>query len=117
LAIIESARSMPLRLTRLLLVLLLVSGQVGGWLHAIGHYAAGPAVVDVHGGSDVPDSDTDKAPCLLCLSYAALAVALLSGGMVFVLGGLSFGRPAAVRRSPTYSRSYARSARGPPVLS
>jgi hypothetical protein len=108
---------MSLRLVRLLLVLLLVFGQVGGWLHALGHYADGPVAADLHGDGDAPDHESDDAPCLVCLGYAALAVALLSGGLILASGASSFRLSSFDRRHPRSGRHYARSARGPPLFS
>ena len=108
---------MSLRLSRLLLVILLVVGQVGGWLHAVGHYADGPVATDLHGDGDSSDGEFGEAPCLVCLSYAALALALLPAGLFLATCFSSFRRPLFEHRDRRTCRVCIRRARGPPAYS
>lgn len=112
---------MSLRLSRVLLVALLVFGQVGGWLHGLTHFAA-PAVAsgfESSAGGNAPAAPADASDdvCLVCLTAAALGLAVVSSALVFALAGLSFALPAAFRRLSRARRGFARSARGPPVFS
>lgn len=114
---------MPLRIAHLLLVLLLLLGQVGGWLHELSHHVApvAPAQNVQQVAADFPDQsdddDGDRDHCLLCLSFAALSLALLSTLAALALPSLRLARPAGARLLRSASRWLAYSARGPPRLS
>lgn len=128
---------MSSRLVHLLLIALLLFGQVGGWLHELSHFAGSPGnagdpgsqVRSIPGQATAvdgsatnrgnqpagPDDPTDQQ-CLLCLTFAALALALPGVALALALLALRFALPAgAVLLTPALRR-FAHQARGPPVL-
>ena len=115
---------MSSRVVHLLLVAVLLLGQVGGWQHELSHHLGVPgqgATIDgkaTENGSNPasPDDPADRQ-CLLCLSFAALALALPGALAAVALLALRFALPAgALRLAPAFPR-FAHCARGPPVLS
>jgi hypothetical protein len=116
---------MSQRLLRYLFVVLLLVGQVGSWLHEWSHLAAAHPL---HDTLQVVDSATDSQPgqgeadggdgqCLLCLSYAVLALALLPGLLVLALRSVASPLPGTALRLALVFRWLAFPARGPPRLS
>ena len=114
------------RLPHVLLVALLLLGQIGGWLHELSHHAGGSEsgllteFVDRqakgNSGSSLPDDDSDRR-CLLCSTFAVLA--LVFPCLVLALGllALQFSLPCAARQFTLALRPRAHSARGPPLFS
>lgn len=113
---------MTSRLVHLLLVALFLLGQVDGWLHEMSHHvghASQPATFEagVSGGGN-PAAPTDPIDqCLVCLTIAALVVALPTGVMALALLALRFAMPAGAMLLPVAIHRFAHRARGPPAVS
>lgn len=111
------------RLAHLLLVAVLLLGQFGGYLHETLHHAGvsgQPVTFDASmtGTGSNPASPVDSADhCLLCLSFAALGIALPGLALVLALLTLRFALPASAVLLPAAFRRLANQARGPPVFS
>lgn len=111
---------MPSRIAHLLFVCLLLIGQVGGWLHELSHHAVPVASVQMQSVSDLPeqgDNDGDRDDCLLCLSYAALSLALLAAIFAFLPSPRRFALPAGALLRALAGHGPAHLARGPPRFS
>lgn len=114
------------RFVHLLLIALLLLGQVGGWLHEMSHYAdrQGNVMVvpvatgDLSGGdeSPLPAADGDRQ-CLLCLSFAALALVLPGLLFALFLPALPSVVPAGAQWCPAMAARWGLAARGPPARS
>lgn len=112
------------RLAYLLVAALLLVGQAGGWLHEWSHHAAGPGPVlslavpagEPASGPAAPDDPADRQ-CLVCVGYAALALALPGLVLALVLLASRFALPAGAVLRPTSAHRAAHRARGPPARS
>lgn len=113
------------RFVHLLLIAVLLLGQVGGWLHEMSHYdrqdnvmVVAVAAGDLAGGdeSPLPAADGDRQ-CLLCLSFAALALVLPGLLFALFLPALPSIVPADARWRPAMAGRWGFAARGPPARS
>jgi hypothetical protein len=114
--------AMSFRARRYLLIVLLLLGQAGMWLHGLSHHIE-PATATMSSDIEVVSGHTPNDPeegadaCLICLAAAAFGLALLSVGLAFAVPVLGFARPVSFFRRLVVRRDWSRSARGPPKFS
>lgn len=105
--------------------LLLVCGQLGGWLHLASHHSGeNNVVVSVSAGFQVPDAlaspdahSDEEDTCLVCLALAAFSFWLIASSATTVLPRPPLHRDGIVRTLLFTLAAVVPVARGPPRFS